>query len=130
MAEPTPTGGELNQAIARAVVRGHTRIVGRGPTTVQAFYRHNIVVVVMSDTLTQGERSLLADGRHDSVRRLRGEFQQAMRDDVVRDVEILTGGKVVAFLSTTHLDPDVSAELFVLDRPVSGDTAPSGPPTA
>jgi uncharacterized protein YbcI len=127
MAEPAPTGGELNQAIARAVVRGHTRIVGRGPTTAQAFYRQNIVVVVMSDTLTQGERSLLADGRHDSVRRLRCEFQQAMRDDLVRDVELLTGGKVVAFMSTTHLEPDVSAELFVLDRPVSGDIAPSGP---
>jgi uncharacterized protein YbcI len=127
MADPAATGGELNQAIARAVVRGHTRIVGRGPTKAQAFYRHNIVVVVMTDTLTHGERSLLADGRHDSVRRLRCEFQQAMRDDLVREVEFLTGGKVVAFMSTTHLEPDVSAELFVLDRPVSGDTGPSGP---
>jgi uncharacterized protein YbcI len=127
VADPAPTGGELNQAIARAVVRGHRRIVGRGPTTAQAFYRHNIVVVVMRDTLTHGERSLLADGRHDSVRRLRSEFQHAMRDDLVRDVELLTGAKVVALLSTTHLEPDVAAELFVLDRPVSGDAGPSGP---
>jgi uncharacterized protein YbcI len=127
MADPAPTGGELNQAIARAVVRGHTRIVGRGPTRAQAFYRHNIVVVVMRDTLTHGERSLLADGRHDSVRRLRSEFQHAMRDDLVRDVELLTGAKVVALLSTMHLEPDVAAELFVLDRPVSGDAGASGP---
>jgi uncharacterized protein YbcI len=126
--QPAPTGGELNQAIAKAVVRGHTRTVGRGPTKAQAFHRHNIVVVVMSDTLTHGERSLVADGKHEPVQRLRSEFQQAMKDDLVREVETLTGAKVVAFMSATHLDPDLAADLFVLDRPVAGDVEPSPPP--
>jgi uncharacterized protein YbcI len=121
-----PTGGTLNQAIANAVVRRHNRIVGRGPSSAQAFHHDNVIVVVIRDALTQSERSLLAGGMADSVRRLRTDIQQAMRDPLVRDVEALTGGTVIAFMSATHLDPDLGAELFVLDRPVVSG-APGGP---
>jgi hypothetical protein len=41
-------------------------------------------------------------------------------------VEALTGCKVEAFMSTNHLDPDYAAELFVLDRPVAGDSGEPG----
>jgi uncharacterized protein YbcI len=126
---PAPTGGELDQAIAEAVVRSHTRTVGRGPTKAQAFHRQNIFVVVMSDTLTRGELSLVAAGNHESVQRLRTEFQRAMHDELVSQIEVLTGCKVVAFMSATHTDPDVAADLFVLDRPVTGDSE-LGLPTA
>jgi uncharacterized protein YbcI len=115
-----PTGGTLNQAIANAVVRRHSRIVGRGPSRAQAFHHDDVIVVVVRDALTQSERSLLAGGMADAVQRLRAAIQEAMRDALVRDVETLTGGKVIAFMSATHLAPDLGAELFVLDRPVVG----------
>jgi hypothetical protein len=38
-----------------------------------------------------------------------GEFREA--------VERLTGRRVLAFISGNHVDPDVAAELFVLDGP-------------
>jgi uncharacterized protein YbcI len=117
---PQPlVGGALNQAIANAVVRSHTRLVGRGPTKAQAFYRHNIVVVIMRDTLTVGERTLVADGRVDAVHALRLGLQPAIQAELIDLVEGLTGCVVEAFMSANHIDPDLGAQLFVLDRPIA-----------
>ena len=111
----TSATGRLNQAIANAVVRRHRRFVGRGPTRARAFYSRDVLVVVTQNRLTQGERSLVADGRREAVRRLRQELQRAMRAELVEAVESLTGRKVLAALSTNEVDPDVAADVFVLD---------------
>jgi uncharacterized protein YbcI len=116
-----PAGGELNAAIARAVVRYHNEHLGRGPTKARAFHRDNVVVVVLEDTMTRAERTLAASGRTDAVVRLREAFQETMRVDLVAAIEELTGRKVVAFMSANNIDPDMAAELFVLDRPLGGD---------
>jgi uncharacterized protein YbcI len=118
-----PSSGQLNQAIANAVVRGHRLYVGRGPTRAHAFYHHNVVVVVMENALTQGERSLVESGRDDAVREMRHEFQEMMRRHLIHAVEELTTCTVSAALSATHIDPDVQAEVFLLDRPVPAETA-------
>jgi len=57
---------------------------------------------------------------------MRDAFQEAMRADLVARIEELTGCKVEAFMSSSHLDPDYAAEVFVLDRPVPGESAESG----
>jgi hypothetical protein len=44
----------------------------------------------------------------------RDAFQDAMRDDMVAQVERLTGRRVIAFLSDNHIDPDVAIECFQL----------------
>ena len=44
-----------------------------------------------------------------------------MRDELVRVIEALTEAKVDAFLSGHHIGPDLSVELFVLDRQVPGE---------
>jgi uncharacterized protein YbcI len=119
------TGGELNQAVAKLVVRAHNRYTGRGAPRAIAFYRRNVLVVVMQDALTKGERSLADDGMGESVLQMRHEVQESLRDELVAGVEQLTGCKVTAFMSDNHIDPDVAAELFVLDRSV-----PSPPPAA
>jgi uncharacterized protein YbcI len=41
-----------------------------------------------------------------------------MRDDAKRAIEKLTDRRVVAFFSSNHIDPDLAAEIFVLDRPM------------
>lgn len=111
-------GGELGAAIARMVVRAHNEHLGRGPTRARAFYRDNVVVVVLEDALTKAERSLAAGGKTEAVREMREAFHDAMRADLVAAVEELTGCKVNAFMSSSHLDPDYAAEVFVLDRPL------------
>jgi hypothetical protein len=46
-----------------------------------------------------------------------------MRDDLVAAVEGLTERKVIAFMSENHVDPDMAAEIFVLE-PTSDDGLP------
>jgi uncharacterized protein YbcI len=84
-------------------------------------YRHNVLVVILEDTLTTAERSLLAAGNRESVLRMRDQVEQAMRPSMVSDVEELTGRRVLAAMSCSQLEPDVASELFVLDRPVAGE---------
>jgi uncharacterized protein YbcI len=116
--------GRLNQNIANAVVRHHKRFLGRGPTKAQAFYRDNIVVVVMEDTLTAAERGLAAAGGREAVLEMRLRYQQTMRPDLVDAIEALTGRTVEAFLSGNHISPDLAVELFILDQPIAVRTDP------
>lgn len=115
------TGGRLNAALAKAVVGVHNRYVGRGPNKGQAFFRNNVVVVVMEEMLTKAEHSLIDSGSEDMVMAIRRKFQATMEAELIAEVEGLTGCKVVAFMSDSHIDPDMAAELFVLDRPVPGE---------
>jgi uncharacterized protein YbcI len=118
---PLPTqdtsrhGGELNAAISNAVVALLSEYTGRGPTKAQTTIRNNVVVVLLHDTLTKGERALVSRGREDKVLELRSEFQSAMREEAMDVIGRLTGRKVTAFMSANHIDPDLAAEMFVLD---------------
>ena len=118
LGEQGPTGGRLNEALARSVVRIQREYMGRGPTRARAFFRQNMVVVLLEDVFTTGERSLVADGDVDAVLELRKRFQRAMQADLTEAVEVLTGGKVVAVMADAHVDPDMAAMFFALDRPV------------
>jgi uncharacterized protein YbcI len=122
-AHERPVGGELNAALTRAVVGIYRDQVGRGPTRAQAFFRDDIVVVLLRDTLTRGERSLVTRGRPDAVTALRHQIHAAMRDDLVATVQDITGSTVTAAMSQSHIDPDMAVEVFVLDRPVGAERA-------
>jgi uncharacterized protein YbcI len=112
------TGGELNAAIARAVVRYHSHLLGRGPTKARAFYSGNIVVIVLEEVMNQAERTLAASGQEDAVLHSKEAAQVAMRPYLRSMIDRLTGCKMLAFMSGNNVNPDVAAELFVLDRPV------------
>ena len=46
---------------------------------------------------------------------LRHRFQLTMREDFITAVEKLAKRKVIAFMSDNHIDPDMAAEIFVLE---------------
>jgi uncharacterized protein YbcI len=115
--------GRLNAAVARAVVHAHNEYRGRGPTKAQAFFNQQVLVVLMEDTLTKAERSLVRDGKNDAVFELRRQMQSTMRADLVASIEDLTGRKVIAFMSANHIAPDYAAELFVLDASAAAEAA-------
>lgn len=71
--------------------------------------------MVLRDTLTKGERSLVADSKIDLVIGMRKAYQNTMRQDLVAAVEQHTGRTVIAFLSDNHIDPDVAIESFLLE---------------
>ena len=72
------------------------------------------VMILLGDTLTRGERRLVATGKADRVLQLRHDFQLVMRDELVAAVEHALGRKVIAFMSQNHIDPDLAAEIFIL----------------
>ena len=111
---PRLTGGALNSAISAAVVGLLREYTGRGPTKARTSIRDDLVVVLLEDTLTKGEQSLVRSGREATVLGVRHEFQLAMRADCVETVERLTGRTVIAMMSANHVDPDLGAELFLL----------------
>ena len=110
-----PTGATLHAAISHAVVGLLREYTGRGPMTSRTSIRDNVVLVMLQQTLTKGEQSLVNKGRVDKVIEIRHEFQEAMREESMAKVAELTGRTVVAMLSANHVDPDLGAEIFVLD---------------
>jgi uncharacterized protein YbcI len=114
--ERAPTG-PLSLAISNLIVGLLRDYTGRGPTRARTTIRDNVVLVMLEHTLTKGEQSLVAKGRSDTVLEIRHEFQNAMREESTSKVAELTGRRVVAFLSANHIDPDLGAEIFLLDGP-------------
>jgi uncharacterized protein YbcI len=110
-----PTGGRLLTAISNAVIRVLADHTGRGPTRARTVISGDWIFITLEDALTKGERKLVSLGRREFVMHTRRAFQEAMRDDLVREIEALTGRKVLAFLSDNHLEPDLAIEAVLLE---------------
>ena len=115
--------GDLREAINHLVVSVFADQTGRGPTKARSVLAGDLVICLIEETLTRGERSLANAGRGATVLQMRSEFQEAMREELVVGIEALTGRRVSAFLSGNSIEPDMASEVFVLD----GDSPLSGP---
>jgi uncharacterized protein YbcI len=107
--------GELASRISNTVVRALSRTTGRGPTKAKTTLGDNGIFVVLQDSLTRGEQNLTDAGEGEAVLDLRRRWQRVMRVDLSREIEELTGRKVIGFMSDNHLDPDLAVEVFVLE---------------
>jgi uncharacterized protein YbcI len=114
-------GGELAAAISNSVVKELRRATGRGPTKAKTTLGENGVFVVLQDTLTVGEQTLSDAGDADVVLNLRRRWQRVMQENMSREIERLTGRKVIGFMSDNHIDPDLAVEVFVLENLASRD---------
>jgi uncharacterized protein YbcI len=108
-----PTGSK-SAAISNLTVRLLSQYTGRGPTKARTFINEDVVTVVLRDTLTKAEQTLVENERGDLVLTTRKTFQDVMGAELVAGVEEILGRKVLAFLSANHIDPDLAAETFVL----------------
>ena len=74
----------------------------------------------MHSALTGGyhaaEQTLFEGGKWHEVREARMSWQDTMQVRFVETIERLTQRSVKAFMSANHQSPDVTVELFVLDR--------------
>lgn len=114
--------GKLALAISTTVVRALASTTGRGPTKAKTTLGENAVFVVLQDTLTRGELNLVQAGETDAVLDLRRLWQKVMRTSCCREIEQLTGRKVIGFMSDNQIDPDIAVEVFILE-PVGEDPA-------
>jgi uncharacterized protein YbcI len=113
--EAPGNGQSMAARISTMVVGNVSSYTGRGPTRAWTSIDEELICVVLRDTLTKGERSLVADDRAQLVLDMRKAYQSTMRQDLVAGVEAITGRKVIAFLSDNHIDPDIAIESFVLE---------------
>ena len=113
--EGRPTSGELSVKISNRMVQMLHRYTGRGPTKARTTIGSDHVLVMLGDTLTVGERTLLDAGYGDEVMVTRRRFQDVMRPEAIGMVEELTGRTVVGFMSDNHANPDLGVEVFVLE---------------
>lgn len=100
-----PSAGSMSAAISNAVVRLLTDYTGRGATKARTYICEDYIAVVLQDTLTKGERSLVRDGKTELVLTSRKAYQDTMGEDLVAVVEQISGRKVLAFLSDTTSIP-------------------------
>jgi uncharacterized protein YbcI len=114
-AETPRQDGQLAAVISNTVVRALARTTGRGPTRAKTTLGDNGVFVVLQDSLTVGEQTLADAGEGQVVLDLRRRWQRVMQADVSREIEELTGRKVIGFMSDNHIDPDLAVEVFILE---------------
>jgi uncharacterized protein YbcI len=113
--------GTVAADVSRGAVQLLREHTGRGPTKARTVISKDTVAIVLGDTLTKGERSLVAKGQRQHVLETRHILQQLMREEFVQLVERCSGRTVEAFLSDDHLGPDYAVEFFVLDPLPSAD---------
>jgi uncharacterized protein YbcI len=117
--------GRQAASISNAITRLHRDHYGRGATTTRTIIQRNYVVCFLEDIYTPVERTLIerrpqrsgpGDAQHLPGRHGAGpKFREA--------VEEVTGRTVIGFMSQVHFDPDMAAEVFVLE-PQGEDRAP------
>jgi uncharacterized protein YbcI len=114
--------GEVAAGISTRTVQILHDYTGRGPTKAHTIINRDTVIIVLQDTLTKGERSLVDAGCEQEVLRTRRAYQETMREDLTKLVEQSLERTVIAFLSDNHVDPDIGVEFFLL-APQDGASA-------
>jgi uncharacterized protein YbcI len=108
------SGGELNAAITRELIRIHTAAIGRGPRKSYSFHSGDTLVTVMLGVLTRAEQTLVSYKEGEAVLAMRRLSQRAMAEEMKAVVARLTGRDVLAFMSDNHIDPDMAVQVFIL----------------
>jgi uncharacterized protein YbcI len=120
--------------ISTGLVQLHSRYYGKGPTKAKTHLVNDTVVCILRGGFTTVERTLLETGEVESVYQMRRSFQMAMEADFRRVVEDATHRKVIAYMSSIHVDPDLAVELFVLEplteELIEKPLTDGGPPAA
>ena len=114
-------GGQLLAAISNSIVSLLREKYGRGPMKAKTYALDDIIVVVMRGSgFTPLEQTIMDSGEPDRVIAMREDFQRVMAERYKQTIEELTGRKVLAFLSQAHVEPDITMEIFFVDRPLDG----------
>jgi uncharacterized protein YbcI len=116
-----PVQGEaLRAAVTDEMVALHVRYHGRAPVTARTMLMgEDLIVCMLGEVYTDVEKTMIELQRSALVHETRSAFQQAMGSRFVHCVERLSGRRVLGFMSTHHVGPDLEMELFVLAPPTA-----------
>jgi uncharacterized protein YbcI len=74
----------------------------------------DLLACVLGGVYTDVEKTMIELERAPTVRDTRNAFQNAMQQKFIAEVERLSGRGVTAFISDSHIGPDIEIELFML----------------
>lgn len=123
MVEERPAGehghggehGELAAEVSRRLVGLLRDYTGRGPTKARTYIHDRLILCVLEEALTKGEKAMAGGGEETAALASRKAYQRLMQEDAAKAIEELTGRRVAALLSDSSVDPDIAIEAFVLD---------------
>ena len=114
--------GQLLSAISTGIVKLLREHYGRGPIKAKTYALDDIIVCVLRGSgFTALEQTMMDSSdadRSDRVVAMREDFQRLMAQRYKALIEELTGREVLAFLSQAHVEPDITLEVFFIDRPL------------
>ena len=115
--------GEMLAAISTRIVGLLREHYGRGPSRAKTYAMDDCIVCVLRNGFTAHEQTIADSGEMGRVIEMRQDFQRLMERKYREVIESITGRRVTAFLSQAHLEPDITLEIFFLDRPLDGTAA-------
>lgn len=101
-------------SIGREIAELQAHYYGRAPARVYTQVSDTMVVVVLEETFSVAERTLIEREEAGGIQDIRRRFQRVQADDFKAVVESLTGRKVRSFVSDTDLKENISLEIFLL----------------
>ncbi len=114
-------GGQLLSEISTSIVKLMREHYGRGPLKAKTYALDDIIVCVLRGAgFTALEQTIMDSGDGQRVVAMRENFQQMMAERYKLMIEQLTERRVLAFLSQAHVEPDLTLEVFFIDRPLDG----------
>jgi len=110
MAEQT----DVELRIGREIAELQAHYYGRAPARVYTQVSDTIVVVILEETFSMAERTLIEREEAGGIQDIRRRFQRVQADEFKAVVENLTGRNVRSFVSDTDLKENISIEIFLL----------------
>lgn len=101
--------------ISTALVGLHKRSYGKGPVRAKSYLIDNMVVCLLEGGFTVVERTLIEIGRDGIVKKLRAEFQEAIRDEFITVVEANLHRRVICYMTQISTEPAIAVEMFMLE---------------
>ena len=113
-------GGRLLVEVSNRIVGVFRDYSGKGPSRCKTHWAGpDLLVVLLRGGFTIAEQTLYDGGRGMAVRDARHALQDTLESRLVEVVEELTGRAALAFMSTSHQNPDLQVELFLLEPDAS-----------
>jgi uncharacterized protein YbcI len=103
--------------IASKIGALHGEYYGHEPGLVDVHMGPNVVIVVMEESFTAAENTLIERGEAHEVQAIRRRFQQVKGDQFCSIIEQELGRTVRTFISDTDLEERLAIEVFLLGSP-------------
>jgi uncharacterized protein YbcI len=114
------SGDALLAGVTDAMVALHERYYHRKPVTAKSLMLgDDLLACVLGGVYTDVEKTMIELQRSTMVQETRSAFQNAMQHKFIDEVKRLSGRDVLAFISNSHVGPDMEIELFMLTPPQS-----------